>query len=103
MVTKWELALREIDDLARSVTFGMVLADAGYGVNAKFRQALTVRGWRWSVGTVKTQQVHPAEVRVLPIPKIFRGRRPTHGTPSEDPEWLCCLNSRHGRLRAGVA
>jgi len=94
MATKWELALREIDDLARSVTFGMVLADAGYGVNAKFRQALTLRGWRWSVGTVRTQQVYPAGVRVLPIPKIFRGRRPTHGAPSEDPESIETVLSR---------
>ena len=92
--TKWELALREIDDLARSLTFGMVLADAGYGVSAKFRQALTLRGWRWSVGTVKTQQVYPAEVRVLPIPKIFRGRPPTQGAPSEDTESIETVLSR---------
>ncbi|MFC4426400.1 IS701 family transposase [Deinococcus navajonensis] len=77
--TKWEIALREIDDLAGTVEYGMVLADAGYGVNAKFRQALTERGLRWSVGTIRSQRVFPAQVRLIPIPKYFRGRSP--GTP----------------------
>ncbi|PNY79721.1 IS701 family transposase [Deinococcus koreensis] len=84
--TKSQIALREIDDLSGRIEFGTVLADAGYGVNASFRQALTERGFHWSVGTVKTQRVYPADVRLIPIPKIFRGRRPTHPTPSEDAE-----------------
>lgn len=28
---KWELALKELDRVSEHVTFGMVLADAGYG------------------------------------------------------------------------
>ncbi|AIZ44739.1 hypothetical protein QR90_05950 [Deinococcus radiopugnans] len=69
--TKWEIALREIDDLSGTIQYGMVLADAGYGVNAAFRRALTARGLQWSVGTVKTQRVSPAHVRLIPIPNIF--------------------------------
>lgn len=84
--TKWEIALREIDDLSGTIQYGMVLADAGYGVNAAFRRALTARGLQWSVGTVKTQRVSPAHVRLIPIPKHFRGRPPRHPTPSEETE-----------------
>lgn len=50
--TKSEIALQEIDDLLRSVQFGMVLADAGYGVNASFRRGLSQRGLQWSVRSV---------------------------------------------------
>ena len=82
--TKWELALKELDRVRGHVTFGMVLADAGYGVNAQFRHALTERGLLWSVGITRTQTVYPKDVRLIPIPRIFRGRRPTHPTPSED-------------------
>ncbi|MVN88244.1 IS701 family transposase [Deinococcus sp. HMF7620] len=84
--TKWEIALREIDDLTGTIQYGMVLADAGYGVNAAFRRGLTARGLRWSVGTIKTQRVYPAHVRLIPIPKHFRGRPPRHPTPSEETE-----------------
>ena len=79
--TKWKMALREIDELSGTVEYGMVLADAGYGVNAAFRQALTERGLRWSVGTIKTQRVYPADVRLIPIPRHFRGRPPRYPTP----------------------
>jgi SRSO17 transposase len=43
--TKPELALQEIDRVrAAGLRFGCVLADAGYGLSAPFRQALTERG-----------------------------------------------------------
>lgn len=92
--TKSQIALREIDDLSGRIEFGTVLADAGYGVNASFRQALTERGFRWSVGTTKTQHVYPVDVRLIPIPKIFRGRPPTHPTPSDDAETVEAVLSR---------
>ncbi|WP_189071143.1 IS701 family transposase, partial [Deinococcus radiotolerans] len=92
--TKWELALREIDDLVGSVQFGMVLADAGYGVNAKFRRALTDRGLRWSVGTIRTQRVYPAHVHLIPIPKHVRGRPQKYPTPSEEAETIETVLSR---------
>lgn len=94
--TKWELAQREIDDLAGSEQVGMVLGYAGKGMNAMFRRALTVRGLRWSVGTVRTQRVYPAHVHVhlLPIPKHVRGRRQKYPTPSEDAESIEIVQSR---------
>jgi SRSO17 transposase len=43
--TKPEIALQEIDRIrAAGVRFGCVLADAGYGLSAPFRQALSERG-----------------------------------------------------------
>jgi SRSO17 transposase len=43
--SKPEIALTEIDRaMAANVRFGCVLADAGYGLSAPFRQALTTRG-----------------------------------------------------------
>src|SRR4029077_208439 len=49
--TKPELALAEIDRvIATGVCFGCVLADAGYGLSAPFRQGLTARKLTWAVG-----------------------------------------------------
>ena len=82
--TKWEIALEELDRLRLDVTFGVVLADAGYGVNAGFRRALSQRGLLWSVGILRIQKVYPEDVRLIPPPRIFRGRRPKYPTTSED-------------------
>ena len=49
--TKPQIALAEIDRLiAGGVRFGCVLADAGYGQSAPFRQELTRRNLTWAVG-----------------------------------------------------
>jgi SRSO17 transposase len=54
---KGEVALAEIDRvLALGLRFGCVLADAGYGNSALFRQALTARGLCWAVGIPKVQR-----------------------------------------------
>lgn len=37
-----------------------------------------------AVGVPRIQKVYPLEVRVLPPPRIFRGRRPTHPVVTED-------------------
>ena len=43
--TKPEIALSEIDRvMAAGLTFGTVLADAGYGLSEPFRQGLSARG-----------------------------------------------------------
>jgi SRSO17 transposase len=53
--TKWQLARDEVDRVrAAGVTFGCVLADAGYGMVAAFRQALSARGLTWAVGVLRT-------------------------------------------------
>jgi len=72
--TKPELAIEEIDRVvAAGVRFGCVLADAGYGLSAPFRQALSARGLCWAVGIPKHQKVYPADVR-LTFPVATRGR-----------------------------
>src|SRR2546430_12230081 len=49
--TKPEIALAEIDRMiSAGVRFGCVLADAGYGMSAPFRQRLTARKLAWAVG-----------------------------------------------------
>jgi SRSO17 transposase len=82
--TKGAIALAELDRVrAAGVTAATVLADAGYGASAEFRQALTARGVTWAVGIPHTQKVYPATVSVTaPRPRSARGRPRTHGTPS---------------------
>ena len=72
--TKPEIALAEIDRvMAAGVRFGCVLADAGYGLSAPFRQGLTARGLIWAVGVPGRQKVYPAEVKLI-FPIAGRGR-----------------------------
>lgn len=72
--TKPEIALAEIDRLmASGVRFGTVLADAGYGLSAPFRQGLTARKLRWAVGIPRHQKVYPVAVSLI-FPFAGRGR-----------------------------
>lgn len=73
--TKPEIALAEIDRvMVAGVRFGCVLADAGYGLSAPFRQGLTARSLAWAVGIPRHLKVYPADVRLIwPITKV-RGR-----------------------------
>lgn len=72
--TKPEIALAEIDRVrAAGIRFGGVLADAGYGLSAPFRQALTERGLTWAVGIPFKQKVYPADVAMI-FPVAGRGR-----------------------------
>jgi SRSO17 transposase len=72
--TKPETALAEIDRVRTAgVRFGCVLADAGYGLSAPFRQALTKRGLHWAVGIPFKQKVYPADVAMV-FPVAGRGR-----------------------------
>lgn len=57
--TKPEIALAEIDrTIAAGVRFGCVLADAGYGMSAPFRHALTERSLLWAVGIPRHLKVY---------------------------------------------
>lgn len=58
---------------AAGVRFGCVLADAGYGLSAPFRQALSERGLTWAVGIPGRQKVYPADVALI-FPVAGRGR-----------------------------
>jgi SRSO17 transposase len=72
--TKPEIALAEVDRLcAAGVRFGCVLADAGYGLSAPFRQGLTARGLAWAVGIPRHQKVYPCAVKLV-FPVAGRGR-----------------------------
>src|SRR6266536_2864396 len=75
--TKPEIALAEIDRvIAAGVRFGCVLADAGYGLSAPFRQGLTVRGLAWAVGIPRHLKVYPIGVQLIwPIAARGRPRR----------------------------
>ena len=72
--TKPEIALAEIDRVrAAGARFGCVLADAGYGLSAPFRQGLSEHGLAWAVGIASKQKVYPAEVTMI-FPVTGRGR-----------------------------
>ncbi len=72
--TKPEIALAEIDRMmAAGVRFGCVLADAGYGPSAPFRQGLTARSLTWAVGIPRHLKVYPIGVKLI-WPKAARGR-----------------------------
>src|SRR6478752_5905580 len=75
--TKPELALMEIDRvIAAGVHFGCVLADAGYGLSAPFRQALTARKLAWAVGISRHMKVYSADVQMVwPVAKRGRPRQ----------------------------
>src|SRR5438309_8649672 len=73
--TKPEIALAEIDRMISvGVRFRCVLADAGYGLSAPFRQRLTARKLAWAVGIPRHLKVYPVGVRLIwPMTK-GRGR-----------------------------
>jgi SRSO17 transposase len=75
--TKPEIALAEIDRvMAAGVRFGCVLADAGYGLSAPFRQGLTARNLAWAVGIPHHLKVYPVGVQLIwPVAKRGRPRR----------------------------
>jgi SRSO17 transposase len=84
-LAKTDIALAEVDRvLAAGVRFGRVLADAGYGVSAAFRQGLSARRLTWAVGVLKTQNVYPATVE-LRWPVARTGRPRKHPVPDAGP------------------
>ena len=84
-LAKTDLALGETERvLAAGARFGCVLADAGYGVSAAFRQGLSERGLVWAVGIPRVQNVYSPEVG-LHWPRAATGRPRKHPVPSEDP------------------
>ena len=104
--TKPEIALAEVDRvMAAGVRFGCVLADAGYGLSAPFRQGLTARGLPWAVGIPGRQKVYPVDVKLI-FPLAGRGRpRQRHipdvlSTPAED--MLANARWREVSWRAGT-
>jgi SRSO17 transposase len=80
---KWQIALDELDRLrAAGVTFGDVLADAGYGACSAFRAGLSTRGLTWAVGIISTLRVFPRDVRLVTPRKNPAGGRRCSPRPS---------------------
>jgi SRSO17 transposase len=75
--TKPAIALEELDRLlALGVHFDMVVADAGYGHGAEFRQGLSERHLAWAVGVSCTQSVYTTAVELTwPVAKTGRPRK----------------------------
>jgi SRSO17 transposase len=72
--SKPEIALAELQRVMQAgVSFGAVLADAGYGISASFRHALSALELLWAVGTVRIQKVYLADVQLVPS-TTTRGR-----------------------------
>jgi SRSO17 transposase len=113
--TKPDIAIEEIDRvIAAGARFGCVLADAGYGLSAPFRQALSARGLRWAVGIPRHQKVYPADVQLI-FPVAGRGRPRVRHVPDvksraahamlEDAKWrqVSWRRGTKGRLTARFA
>jgi SRSO17 transposase len=72
--SKPEIALAEIDHaMAAGMRFGCVLAEAGYGLSAPFRQGLATPGLAWAVGIPRHLKVYPVGVKLI-WPVAMRGR-----------------------------
>ena len=72
--SKPEIAIDEVDRVrAAGIRFGCVLPDAGYGLSAQFRHALSERGLKWAVGLPRHQKVYRGEVALI-FPVAGRGR-----------------------------
>src|SRR4030088_1721972 len=114
--TKPEIALAEIDRMISvGVRFRCVLADAGYGLSAPFRQGLTARKLAWAVGIPRHLKVYPVGVQLIwPITKV-RGRPRKRHVPDilsiaaedmlADAEWrpVSWRSGPKGRLKARFA
>jgi len=84
-MSKPDIAIAEVDRvMAAGVRFGCVLADAGYGSGAAFRQALSERGLSWAVGLSSRQTVYAADVE-LTFPAARGGRPRKYHIPDQAP------------------
>jgi SRSO17 transposase len=82
--SKPEMALEELQRVMQAgVSFGAVLADAGYGISAPFRHALSALGLLWAVGIPRIQKVYPANVQLV-LPPVTRGGPRKTLVPDED-------------------
>ncbi len=73
--TKPDIALAQI---RAALAAGVVLADAGYGVNGAFRSGVTAMGLTYAMGVQPTLSVWPADQGPLPSkPWSGRGRKPS--------------------------
>ncbi len=70
--TKPEIALAQIRSaLAAGVAPGVLLTDAGYGVDGAFRAVVTASGLAYAVGVQSTLSVWPPGAQPLPPKRRF--------------------------------
>jgi SRSO17 transposase len=80
---KWKIALEEIARIRKhGVTFATVLADAGYGACAEFRQGLSKMKLQWAVGVSPEQRVYPLSARSRMPRSAPVGRPRKRGVPT---------------------
>jgi SRSO17 transposase len=114
--TKPEMALAEVDRIiAAGAHFGCVLADAGYGMSASFRQGLTARKLAWAVGIPRHLKVYAVGVQLIRPPAAGGGRSRKRSVPDvlpiaaedmlADVRWktVSWRNGTKGRLKARFA
>jgi SRSO17 transposase len=93
--TKTQIALQQLRKLlAEGAPHYCVLADAGYGVDTAFRQALSDMGLPYVVGVTSAVVVWPPGVEPLPpAPYAGRGRPPVmpRRTPARQPQSVKAL------------
>ena len=83
--SKPDIAIAEIDRvMAAGTRFGCVLADAGYGSGAAFRQALSERGLSWAVGLSSRQTVY-AFLQSRRLKAAGRKKKSRRTAPATDP------------------
>jgi len=89
--TKPEIALDQIRAaLAAGVAPGVLLADAGYGVDGVFRSGVTALGLTYAVGVQSTLSVWPPGMEPLPpAPWSGRGRQPSRVRRDADHAPVC--------------
>ena len=94
--TKPQIALSQIEAaLKAGVARGVVLADAGYGVDGAFRARLTALGLTYAVGVQPTLSVWPpGEAPLPPKPWSGKGRPPSRVRRDDDHRPLSAKASR---------
>ncbi|ONH60487.1 DDE endonuclease [Frankia sp. CcI49] len=94
---KWRLALDMLDEVRGwGAPARPVLADAGYGDSAEFRQGLTDRNLVYVVGVTHTATAHSATAEPVCAPYSGNGRPPVPAYP-EPPATLKALVLAAGR------
>jgi SRSO17 transposase len=79
---KWLMALEMLDELAGwRLHPPLLVADAGYGQVAEFRQGLTERGIGYIVATTSTTTAQPGDARPVEVPYAGVGKHPTPRYP----------------------
>ncbi|MGW0711776.1 IS701 family transposase [Streptomyces sp. NPDC002643] len=94
---KWRLALDILDELAGwGLVPPVVVADAGYGQNADFRDGLHGRGIGYVVAVHSDVTVHPHDVQPTAPAWSGNGRRP-QPRYRDKPSPVAALAAGHGR------